>query len=237
MLRVLVAEDHPMFREALVALLTGLPETTVVASTDTVLGLLSAATDHAPDLAVVDLSLADGSALAALGQLRIVAPRCRVLVLTSADDDGAVYSALRSGAHGYLLKSSAPDEIVRAVRTVSGGAGVYDGTVVDRITRHLTTGGRASSTALFPRLSDRERDVLALIAEGLSNAQIADHYVLSLKTVRNHVSNVLTKLGVATRAEAIVAAREAGLGPETNLRSVAGTHPNRQPPNAAGRVR
>lgn len=215
MLQVLVAEDHPMFQDAVVALLNGLPDTTVVATTDTVAGLLAAVTDNAPDVAVVDLSLSDGSALGALQQIRTLAPACRILILTSADEDAAVYAALRSGAHGYLLKSSAPDEIIRAVSTVAAGDGVYAGAVVERITRHLVTGGRASSSALFPQLSDRERDVLSLIAQGLSNAQIADHYVLSLKTVRNYVSNVLTKLGAATRAEAIVAAREAGFGPKT----------------------
>lgn len=100
---------------------------------------------------------------------------------------------------------------MHAVETVAGGDGLYAGAVVERITRHLTTGGRASSTSVFPQLTSRERDVLVLMARGMSNAQIADHFVLSLKTIRNHVSNVLAKLGVATRAEAIVAAREAGL--------------------------
>jgi len=208
---IIVAEDHPMFREALVALLDGQPETRVVAATDTVAGLLAAATEHRPDVAVVDLSLADGSALTALRPLRTEAPSCRILVLTAADEDAAVYAALRAGAHGYVLKSSSPTEIVRAVETVAVGDGLYAGAVVERITRHLTTGGRASSTSVFPQLTSRERDVLALMAQGMSNAQIADHYVLSLKTIRNHVSNVLAKLGVATRAEAIVAAREAGL--------------------------
>lgn len=202
-----------MFREALVALLDGQPDTSVVTATDTVAGLLTAVTEHRPDVAVVDLSLADGSALSALGPLRDDAPACKILVLTAADEDAAVYAALRAGAHGYVLKSSSPAEIVRAVETVAAGNGVYAGAVVERITRHLKTGGRASSTAVFPQLTDRERDVLVLMAQGMSNPQIADHYVLSLKTIRNHVSNVLTKLGAATRAEAIVAAREAGLSP------------------------
>jgi DNA-binding NarL/FixJ family response regulator len=210
--RIIVAEDHPMFRDALEALLNGIPDFDVVSTTGTVEGLLANAVHSAPDVAVVDLSLADGNALSALDRLRDIAPACRILVLTSSDDDAAVYSALRAGARGYLLKSSSPAEISRAVRTLADGDGVFDGAVVDQINRHLTTGGRASSTAVFPQLSARERDVLELIARGLSNPEIADHYVLSLKTVRNHVSNVFTKLGVATRAQAIVVAREAGLG-------------------------
>jgi DNA-binding NarL/FixJ family response regulator len=211
MIRVLIAEDHPLFRDGLAALMAGLPEITVVDTTDTTEGLADLAGRCAPDLAIVDLSLADGSALGTLEQLHRIAPACRILVLTSSDDDASVFTALRSGIHGYLLKSSAPEEIVRAVLAVTTGDGVYDGAVVERITRHMATGGHASSPGVFPQLSQRERDVLALMARGMSNAEIADHYVLSLKTVRNHVSNVLTKLGVASRAEAIVAAREAGL--------------------------
>jgi DNA-binding NarL/FixJ family response regulator len=213
MIRVLIAEDHPLFRDGLAALLASLPEVTVVDTTDTADGLADLAGRCAPDLAIVDLSLSDGNALSTLEHLHRIAPDCRILVLTSSDDDASVFAALRSGIHGYLLKSSAPEEIVRAVSAIAAGDGVYDGAVVERITRHMATGGHASSSGIFPQLSQRERDVLTLIARGMSNAEIADHYVLSLKTVRNHVSNVLTKLGVATRAEAIVAAREAGLAP------------------------
>lgn len=213
MIRVLIAEDHPLFRDGLAALLAGLPEVTVVDTTDTTDGLADLAGRCAPDLAIVDLSLSDGNALSTLEQLHRIAPACRILVLTSSDDDASVFAALRSGIHGYLLKSSAPEEIVRAVSAIAAGDGVYDGAVVERITRHMVTGGHASASGIFPQLSQRERDVLTLIARGMSNAEIADHYVLSLKTVRNHVSNVLTKLGVATRAEAIVTAREAGLAP------------------------
>jgi len=209
--RVVVAEDHPMFRDALVALLAGLPDTTVVAATDTVTGLLAGCADHHPDVAVIDLELSDGSALGVLGELGTASPGCRIMVLTSDDDDVAVYAALRGGAHGYLLKSSAPAEIARAVTSVAAGDAVYDGSVTDRILRRFDP-AQSAPTSPFPQLTGRELEVLQHIARGHSNAQIADHYVLSLKTVRNHVSNIFTKLGATTRAEAIVAAREAGLG-------------------------
>ena len=209
--RVVLAEDHPLFRDALEALIDGLAGLEVVATTSSIDELLRQVQTHQPHVAVVDLGLADGSALGALAKLRDVAPGCRVLVLTSADDDAAVYAALRAGAHGYLLKSASPADIAQAIRTVARGDGIFDGSVVERITRHLVTGGRASATTAFPQLSPRERDVLAMVAGGSSNAEIADHYVLSLKTVRNHVSNILTKIGAATRAEAIVMARDAGL--------------------------
>jgi DNA-binding NarL/FixJ family response regulator len=207
---VVVAEDHPLFRAGLAALLDGLDDTQVVGTTDSVSGVLELASARRPDVVVLDLGLVDGNGLSAVGPL--LAQGCRVLVLSAADDDAAVHTALRAGAQGYLLKTSPPAQFGRAVRTVAAGGGAYDGAVVERISRHFSSGGRTSATGLFPQLSARERDVLALMAEGRSNAEIADHYVLSLKTVRNHVSNVLTKLGVSTRAEAIVRAREAGLG-------------------------
>lgn len=209
--RVVLAEDHPLFRDALEALIDGLAGLEVVATTSTIEELLRQVRTTQPHVAVVDLGLADGSALGALAELRDVAPGCHVLVLTSAEDDAAVYAALRAGAHGYLLKSASPADIAQAIRTVARGDGVFDGSVVERITRHLATGGRASATTVFPQLSPREHDVLAMVAGGFSNAEIADHYVLSLKTVRNHVSNILTKIGAASRAEAIVLARDAGL--------------------------
>jgi DNA-binding NarL/FixJ family response regulator len=212
MIRVLLAEDHPMFRDGLAALLSGLPDVDIIASVDTVADLEAAVEQLHPDVAVVDLALADGSALPALSRLRATAPGCGLLVLTNSDDDDSLDAALRAGARGYLLKSALPEEIARAVRTVHSGDGVYDGAVIERLTRYLNTPSHSTSAAIFPRLTEREREVLSLMARGMSNAQIADSFVLSLKTVRNHVSNVLTKLGVPSRAEAIVLAREAGLG-------------------------
>ena len=210
MRRVVVAEDHPLFRDGLAALLDACDDLSVVATTDTVAGLVNRAAQVEADIVLLDLGLSDGSSLAAS------APLCelgvRVLVLTAADDDAAVYAALRSGAHGYLLKSSSPGAVLRAVHTVADGDGVYDGAVVDRIAGHLSSGGRRVVPSLFPELTARECEILALMAEGRSNAEIADHFVLALKTVRNHVSAILAKLGVATRAQAIVSARNAGLG-------------------------
>jgi DNA-binding NarL/FixJ family response regulator len=126
-----------------------------------------------------------------------------------------VYAALRAGAHGYVLKSATTEEIVRAVQTVAHGDGLFSGSVVERISRHIATGGRASARSPFPELTQRETEVLELMAQGHSNTYIADHFVLSLKTVRNHVSNILAKLGAGTRAEAMVKARQAGFGGHT----------------------
>jgi DNA-binding NarL/FixJ family response regulator len=212
-IRVLIAEDHPLFAEALADLLSSEADLTVVARVATVADLTAEVLTAAPDLAVIDLNLADGNALGALDGMRRAAPGCRLLVLTSADEDVAVVAALRAGAAGYLLKSAAPNEILQAIRTVASGAAVFDGDVAARIGRHLDV---APGTAPFPQLTPRERSILALMATGLSNSEIADREMLSLKTVRNNVSSIFTKLGVNSRSQAIVAAREAGLhGPPT----------------------
>jgi DNA-binding NarL/FixJ family response regulator len=222
MVRVLLAEDHPMFREALQATLTLGGEFEVVAAVGTGEDAVSQAIRLTPEVVVMDLEMPGGGGVAATAEILRRLPDTRILVLTSYDEDRLVYAALRAGAHGYLLKSATAEEIVRAVETVSSGDGLFAGSVVERITRHLTTGGRASARSPFPELTQREHDILELMAQGHSNAYIADHFVLSLKTVRNHVSAILGKLGTSTRAEAVVKARQAGFGSPTEPQSPQG---------------
>ena len=205
--RVLLVEDHPMYGEGLRATLSADASLDVVGLARTAAEGTALAQELAPDVVVVDLGLPDASGLTLIGELS--GPK--VLVLTSYDDDNHVYAALRAGAHGYLVKTAEADELVRAVRTVAAGDGVFSGSVVEQITKHVATGGRASSDGPFPALTGRERDVLRLMAKGHSNAYIADHFVLSLKTVRNHVSNVLGKIDAHSRSEAVALARDAGL--------------------------
>ena len=211
-LRVLLAEDHPMFREGLRAMLDDLEHVEVVEVVDSANDAVDASQRVRPDVVVMDLALRGGSGVEATAEIRRKLPECRVLVLTSYDDDAQVYGALRAGAHGYVLKTASSTEIERALRTVADGGGFFTESVVRRITSHMATGGRSSAAGVFPQLTQREREVLHLMAQGRSNAYIADHFVLSLKTVRNHVSNILAKLGVAGRSEAVVRARDAGLG-------------------------
>jgi DNA-binding NarL/FixJ family response regulator len=211
MVRVLVAEDHPMFRDALQATLTlagGFEVAAVGSGEDAVAEALR----RTPDVVVMDLEMPGAGGVAATAEILRQLPTTRILVLTSYDEDRLVYAALRAGAHGYVLKSATTEEIVRAVQTVAQGDGLFAGSVVERISRHMATGGRASGPSPFPELTQREREILELMAQGHSNAYIADHFVLSLKTVRNHVSNVLAKLGASTRAQTVVKARQAGLG-------------------------
>lgn len=210
--RVLLVEDHPMFRTGLAATLSLAGDVEVVGSVATAAEALPAVRATRPDVVVLDIGLPDGSGLPLVSAVVGEEPACAVLVLTSHEDDATVYAALRAGARGYVVKSADADEILRAVRTVASGAGHFSPSVVTRITRHVASGGRASETGAFPELTPRERDVLALMARGHGNTYIADHFVLSLKTVRNHVSNVMAKLGASSRAEAVARARDAGLG-------------------------
>lgn len=213
-IRVLVVEDHPLFRQAVVATLGAEPDIQVVADVGGGADAVVAAASMQPTVVVLDLGLPDIGGIEVAAQLRDVAPAAGVLIMTSADDDAAVYAALRTGARGYLLKSAGAEEIVEAVRSIARGNGVFAGSVVDRIARHVATVGRstAAAAAAFPHLTPREREVLDLVAQGRSDTWIADHFVLSLKTVRNHVSNVLAKVGASSRAEAVAMARDKGLG-------------------------
>jgi DNA-binding NarL/FixJ family response regulator len=209
--RALIAEDHPLFREALRATLTT-AGITVVGAVDNGADAVDLARAELPDVAVLDLSMPGGGGLAATARITAEALPVRVLVLTSYDGDEHVYGALRAGARGYLLKTSGPEEIVRAVESLATGDGVFAASVVGRIHRQVSGPGRRADASPFPDLTARELEVLELMARGWGNPRIADHFVLSLKTVRNYVSSIYTKLGVQTRAAAIARARDAGLG-------------------------
>lgn len=211
-IRVLLVEDHPMYRAGLAASLALDEAIEVVAAVDSAAAALALAAEGAPDVVILDIGLPDAEGTTVIARLREVSPGSRVLMLTSYDDDSHIYRALREGARGYVVKSADADEICRAVHSVAAGEGHFSAGVVERINEHVATGGRSSDPAPFPGLTRREREILQLMAQGRSNTFIADHFVLSLKTVRNHVSNVMGKLGVGTRAEAIVVARGGGLG-------------------------
>jgi DNA-binding NarL/FixJ family response regulator len=209
-IRVLLVEDHPMFRTGLTATLQLAEDIVVEAAVDTAEQALAWVTEHQCDEVVLDIGLPDGSGVSLVPRLLAAAPRCHILMLTSYDDDATIYAALRAGARGYVLKNADADEIIRAVRTVASGAGHFSPSVVERISQHVATGGRSSDTTTFPQLTRREREILALMAAGRGNTYIADYFVLSLKTVRNHVSNVMAKIGASSRAEAVAKARDAG---------------------------
>lgn len=214
-LRVLVVDDHPVFRMGMAALLTSLDGIEVVAEAADAPAAIAAADDHELDVVVMDLHLGETSGVEATREIVRRHPGLGVLVVTMLDDDDSVFASMRAGARGYLLKGAAPAEVERALRAVANGEVLLGPDVASRAVAYLAGAqGRAGAAQPFPDLTDREREVLDLVAHGFDNATIARRLALSPKTVRNHLSNVLTKLQVADRAQAIVRAREAGFGGE-----------------------
>ncbi|MFI7586578.1 response regulator [Spongisporangium articulatum] len=208
-LRVAVVDDHPVFRLGMAALLSSLAGIEVVAqaeSGDEALAVI----DDSVDVVIMDLHLGDDSGVEVTRQLVHRHPSVRVLVVTMLEDDESVVASVRAGARGYLLKGAEPEEVERAVRAVANGEVILGPQVAARAVAFLTR--PMSGAAAFPELTVREREVLDLIARGFDNATISRRLVLSPKTVRNVVANILTKLGLPNRAAAIVRAREAGLG-------------------------
>ena len=165
----------------------------------------------APDVVVMDLHLPGMSGVEAARQLLAERPDTRVLVLTMLEGDSSLFAAMRAGARGYVLKGADRGEIERALRTVAAGEVVFSSGVAASVTAWFRTGGSGAQEP-FPELTEREREVLDLVARGLTNAEIAARLVVSDKTVRNHVSNVFAKLHVANRSGAVARARDAGLG-------------------------
>ncbi len=210
-LRILVVDDHPVFRMGMVALLDSIDGLTVVAQAASADEAVAAADAHPLDVVIMDLHLGESSGVDATREIARRHPDLGVLVVTMLDDDDSVFASMRAGARGYLLKGADPVEVERAVRAVANGEILLGPSVAARAVTFLA-GTRTGGGTAFPELTDREREVLDQVARGLDNLAIARRLSLSPKTVRNHLSNILTKLQVADRAQAIVRAREAGLG-------------------------
>lgn len=214
-IRVLIADDHPVFRYGLRALLSAESTTEVVGEATTGEEVIQLAVSLQPDVILMDLNMPGMNGIEATQHILSAAPNIAVLVLTMFDDDDSVFAAMRAGARGYLLKGTEGEETVRAIGVVSGGEAIFSPTIARRLMGYFGAprrGQQPGPVQLFPELTEREREVLTLIAQGYANPAIAEKLVLSPKTVRNHVSNIFSKLQVAGRAEAIIRARDAGLG-------------------------
>ncbi|MFD9701904.1 response regulator [Lentzea sp. NPDC059081] len=207
-LRALVVDDHPLFRRGVMeALEDGGIDVVGEASGGT--GAVDLAAELQPDVIVMDINMPDLGGIEATQRIVAARPSARVLVLTMFEDDESLFAAMRAGARGYLVKSSRPQQIVDAVRAVGEGEAIFSPAVATRLLAFFATAQRPST---LPELTGREREIAHLMAAGKGNAAIARELFLSTKTVRNHVSNILRKLQVADRAQAVHKAREAGWG-------------------------
>jgi DNA-binding NarL/FixJ family response regulator len=209
-IRVLIADDHPLFRDGLAALLRAGPGTELAAAASAGLEAVELARETQPDVVLMDLRMPGLTGIEATRRIIEDNPRVAVVVLTMLEDDDSVFAALRAGARGYLLKGADQAEIRRAVHAAACGQAIFDSGLAARVLAFFSHD--TSPPTVFPQLTERERQILELVAQGRSNTVIASRLHLSQKTIRNNVSNILLKLHVADRAEAIVRARDAGLG-------------------------
>lgn len=211
-LRILIADDHLLFRDGVRALLKAAPEMGLVGEATTGEEAVALAAELQPDVILMDIQMPGLSGVEATRRIVSASPHIKILIVTMFEDDRTVFGAMRAGASGFVLKGVNYEEMLRAIRAVSNGEAIFSPSIATRMAMYFANMQPPATTPLFPELSDREREVLDLIAQGRSNAEIASLLVLSPKTVRNHVSNVLNKLQVADRTEAALRARDAGLG-------------------------
>jgi DNA-binding NarL/FixJ family response regulator len=207
--RVVLVDDHPIVRDGLKTLLASLDEVTVVGEAGSGEDALAVAKATTPDVVIMDIDMPGMGGIEATRRLRAELPGSHVLVLTMYGEDDLVFAALRAGARGYLLKGAQQQDVLRTIRAVAQGDAVFSAGVADHLLQNFS---QPQPPQLFPELTEREREVLDLLAAGASNLTIARELGLTTKTVANHVSNILAKLQAADRTEAIVRARRAGLG-------------------------
>ena len=211
-IRVLIADDHPLFRSGMRALLLAEEGTELAGEATTGAEAVALAERARPDVVLMDLQMPDLNGIEATRRILRASPDTRILVVTMFEDDESVFSAIRAGARGYVLKGATPEEVLRAIRAVAGGEAIFSPSVATRLMDFFGTLPPEAVPRRFPELTDRERAVLDLLARGRSNPEIGQRLGLSPKTVANHVSSILSKLQVVDRAQAMLRAREAGLG-------------------------
>jgi len=210
-LRILIADDHPLFRHGIREFLNLSPDIQVVGEAMDGEEAMSQAETLHPDVILMDVNMPGVNGIEATRRILHASPHIRILVVTMFEDDGTVFAAMRAGARGYILKDADKENILRAIKAVANGEAIFSPTIATRLIEFFSTQSSTLPRDIFPSLTERERQILQLIARGKSNAEIARELSLSPKTVYNYVSNILSKLQVADRAQAIIRAREAGV--------------------------
>jgi len=211
-LRVLIADDHPLFRHGIAALLQAATGFEVVGEATSGEEVVTLAEQLQPDVVLMDIRMPGISGIEATRRILHTSPHIRILIVTMSEDDASVFTAMRAGARGYVLKEAQKDDMLRAIRAVGRGEAIFSPAVAARLIDFFADARLGVPRQAFPELTEREREILNLIAQGRSNPEIAARLILSGHTVRNYVSNIFGKLQVVDRAQAIVRAREAGLG-------------------------
>jgi DNA-binding NarL/FixJ family response regulator len=210
--RVLIADDHPHFRDGLRALLLSASDLEVMGEAGDGEEAISLAAELQPDVILMDLNMPGVGGIEATRRILHTSPHIAILVISMFEDDDSIFAALQAGARGYLLKGALKAEILRSIGAVSSGEAIFGSAIAKRLMQYFANPHPTAPKDAFPELTEREREILTLIAQHETNPEIAKRLHLSPKTIRNHVSNIFTKLQVADRAQAIVRAREAGLG-------------------------
>jgi len=211
-LRVLIADDHPLFRHGLAALLSASADFEVVGEATTGEEVIELSAKLQPDVILMDIQMPGLNGIEATRRILHTSPNIRILIVTMFEDDASVFMAMRAGARGYMLKDAQKADMLQAIRAVGRGEAIFSPAIATRLIDFFAAPRPVAPPQAFPELTEREREILNLIAQGHSNTEIATRLVLSPNTVRNYVSNVFSKLQVADRAHAIIRAREAGLG-------------------------
>jgi DNA-binding NarL/FixJ family response regulator len=212
-IRILIADDHTLFREGLVALFDSIDEVEVLGTFADGEQVIQAAEELQPDVILMDIQMPGVNGIEATRQIVQKSPHIGVIVVTMFEDDDSVFAAMRAGARGYVLKGADQQDILRAIQAVGRGEALFGPSIATRLMNFFNPPAPALREA-YPELTEREREILDLIALGLSNGEIAERLTLSLKTVRNHVSNIYNKMQVTDRVQAALRAREAGFGQE-----------------------
>jgi DNA-binding NarL/FixJ family response regulator len=211
-IRVLIADDHPLFRDGMHGLLDSVPDTEVVGEAASGEESITLAENLQPDVILMDIKMPGINGLQAMREILHTSPHIRILIVSMLEDDDSVFAAMRAGARGYVPKGANQAEMLRAIRAVANGEAIFGPGIAQRLIGFFSAGRPSAAPRIFPELTEREGEILDLVARGHTNEEIAGQLVLSLKTVRNHVSNIFSKLQVADRAQAIIRARDAGLG-------------------------